>query len=197
MGAIIMMMIFFSFVSAVVGAAWIIIQLIKANPNAAVDYFAADYRVRAEKAESAMQGYLAGFDKGLQYRQPQMSQSQAGHILPPPPPLQLNEPENELTPSNAVNVPKINIGQGVGKDYAYKFMSPGVVWFAEVGTVPDSNNVLAILDCNDLHQAGKAEKLGLTELYAVRCKCGTVKVSTQSTVTHCSDNCKTINNIKK
>jgi hypothetical protein len=91
---------------------------------------------------------------------------------------------------------KINVGLGVGDDYSYKIMSEGVMWFSDYGTTPTSDNVIGILDCADLLQVGRAAQIQGTELFAVRCRCGTVKVSTQKTVTHCSDNCKTLNNLK-
>ena len=195
MGGLILFIAAFSFLCAVLGAAWAVIQLIKNNPEGARRYVAGDWKERAESSEAFVRGYGVGFDKGLSYHRPLQPVPDLPRLAPPL--LSETIESSENTSSNAVKRQKINVGQGVGEEYSYKFMSEGVMWFSDYGTTPTPDNVVGILDCADLLQVGRAEQIQGTTLFAVRCKCGTVKVSTQKTVTHCSDNCKTINNILK
>jgi hypothetical protein len=194
MGALILFVLSFSFLCAVLGAAWIVVQLIKHNPDGARRYIAGDWEKRAESAEAFVKGYGLGFDKGLSYHRPPQHKQDVPRLATPL--LSETIESSENTPSNAVKRQKINIGSGVGEEYGYKFMSDGVMWFSDYGTTPTPENVLGILDCADLLQVGRAAQIQGTELFAVRCKCGTVKVSTQKMVQHCSDNCKTLNNLK-
>lgn len=194
MGALILFVLSFSFLCAVLGAAWIVVQLIKHNPDGARRYVAGDWKERAESSEAFVRGYGIGFDKGLSYHRPLQPPQDVPRLAPPL--LSETIESSENTPANAVKRQVINIGSGVGEEYGYKFMSDGVLWFSDYGTTPDSNNVLGILDCADLLQVGRSTQIQGTELFAVRCKCGKVKVSTQKTVQHCSDNCKTLNNLK-
>ena len=194
MFALILFLASFSFLCAVLGAAWIVVQLIRHNPEGARRYVAGDWKERAESSEAFVRGYGIGFDKGLSYHRPQQPPQDIPRLAPP---LLSESTESTVnTASNAVKRQRINIGHGVGDNYAYKFMADGVVWFSDYGTTPTPENVVGILDCADLLQVGRSTQIQGTELFAVRCKCGTVKVSTQKTVQHCSDNCKTINNLR-
>lgn len=194
MGALILFIVSFAFVAFVMGGAVLLIQLIKHNPEGARRYVAGDWEKRAESAEAFVRGYGTGFEKGLSYHRPIQHPQDIPRLAPPL--LSESTESSENTPSNAVKRQVINIGDGVGREYGYKFMSDGVLWFSDYGTTPTSDNVVGILDCSDLLQVGRAMQVQGTELFAVRCKCGKVKVSTQKTVTHCSDNCKTLNNLK-
>jgi len=194
MGALILFVLSFSFLCAVLGAAWIVVQLIKHNPDGARRYVAGDWEKRAESAEAFVKGYGIGFDKGLSYHRPPQPPQDVPRLAPPL--LSETIESSENTASSAVKRQQINVGLGVGDDYSYKIMSEGVMWFSDYGTTPTPDNVLGILDCADLLQVGRSTQIQGTGLFAARCKCGTVKVSTQKTVTHCSDNCKTINNLK-
>jgi len=194
MGALILFVLSFSFLCAVLGAAWVVVQLIKHNPDGARRYVAGDWEKRAERAEAFSMGYMKGFDNGLSYHRPIQTPQDVPRLAPPL--LSETIESSENTATNAVKRQQINIGSGVGEGYGYKFMSDGVVWFSDYGTTPTPGNVLGILDCADLLQVGRSTQIQGTGLFAARCKCGTVKVSTQKTVTHCSDNCKTINNLK-